>query len=123
MEATPCTQFSTIRTMTVGPGITPDLLTHSDEWRSRAITAGGDFHPALRSQGRMGSAQNSQVSGLGMLSARWRPKTVFRTICICKSVHGRKGHLRNAASTASANRPVISERLASVTMKGGASNT
>jgi len=33
---------------TVGPGISPDLLTPSEkEGRSRAITAGGEFHPAL----------------------------------------------------------------------------
>lgn len=42
------TPFSPIRTMTVGPGISPDLLTHPEGWRSRAITAGGEFHPALR---------------------------------------------------------------------------
>lgn len=33
---------------TVGSGITPDLLTSRHRERSRAITAGGEFHPALR---------------------------------------------------------------------------
>ena len=46
--------FSFIRTITVGSGITPDLLTFPIVLgkRSRALaetlTAGGDFHPALR---------------------------------------------------------------------------
>ena len=35
---------------TVGPGISPDLLTLSQERRSRAITAGGELHPALRTR-------------------------------------------------------------------------
>jgi hypothetical protein len=50
---------SSIRTITVGPGITPDLLTlkHGDALTARGLsvedlfilyTAGGDFHPALR---------------------------------------------------------------------------
>jgi hypothetical protein len=33
---------------TVGSGITPDLLTFCFQKRSRALTAGGEFHPALR---------------------------------------------------------------------------
>jgi len=46
-------KFSFIRTMTVGSGIAPDLLTLPCERRSRAgntrlHTAGGEFHPALR---------------------------------------------------------------------------
>jgi len=54
--------FSFIRTMTVGPGISPGLLTLTDgrppsarglvartlKTRSCDITAGGDFHPAPR---------------------------------------------------------------------------
>lgn len=49
--------LSFIRTVTVGPGISPDLLTPlrmARCGRSRAcatfaaITAGGEFHPALR---------------------------------------------------------------------------
>jgi len=46
--------FSFIRTVTVGPGFTPGLLDPPNRGRrSRAfwqgqITAGGDFHPALR---------------------------------------------------------------------------
>jgi hypothetical protein len=52
-----CQLFSTIRTITVGFGFTPNLLTFPPLLikagkRSRAfikmITAGGDFHPALR---------------------------------------------------------------------------
>jgi len=46
---------SSIRTVTVGPGLTPDLLTSlHDERSARGLpsatqdTAGGDFHPALR---------------------------------------------------------------------------
>ena len=48
--------FSSIRTITVGFGFTPNLLT-PNIGRSRAdgacwhrITAGGDFHPALRNR-------------------------------------------------------------------------
>jgi hypothetical protein len=53
--------LSPIRTITVGPGITPDLLTPRRKRRKRSrasipaidsrgvwFTAGGDFHPALR---------------------------------------------------------------------------
>ena len=53
--------LSFIRTVTVGPGISPDLLTpcsgQAAAWalaalvrscRHAAITAGGEFHPALR---------------------------------------------------------------------------
>ena len=51
------TRFSFIRTVTVGSGISPDLLTPAWAGRSRAcepvhgassITAGGELHPALR---------------------------------------------------------------------------
>lgn len=53
--------FSHNRTLTVGSGITPDLLSLPTGRRPRAtqqligsaadaITAGGDFHPALRSR-------------------------------------------------------------------------
>jgi hypothetical protein len=46
--------FSLIRTVTVGSGITPDLLTLAVVCEALAgladqgLTAGGDFHPALR---------------------------------------------------------------------------
>jgi hypothetical protein len=48
--------FSFIRTLTVGFGITPNLLTlfpkggkrRSRAWVLSTLTAGGDFHPALR---------------------------------------------------------------------------
>jgi hypothetical protein len=51
--------FSSIRTVTVGSGIAPDLLTPPPagarglmparpHWSTPAITAGGDFHPAPR---------------------------------------------------------------------------
>ena len=48
--------FSFIRTLTVGFGITPNLLTlfpnagrrRSRAWALSTLTAGGDFHPALR---------------------------------------------------------------------------
>jgi hypothetical protein len=47
--------LSIIRTVTVGSGIAPDLLTLPPErrqalagWALRAITAGGELHPALR---------------------------------------------------------------------------
>ena len=36
---------------TVGPGVTPDLLTQAIPWNCEALagyTAGGDLHPALR---------------------------------------------------------------------------
>jgi hypothetical protein len=33
---------------TVGSGVSPDLLTPPEGGRSRAVTAGGEFHPALR---------------------------------------------------------------------------
>jgi hypothetical protein len=45
---------SFIRTLTVGPGITPDLLTPARDSRALAgsqpslLTAGGEFHPALK---------------------------------------------------------------------------
>jgi len=50
--------FSFIRTMTVGPGISPDLLTLSTEALAGSQlftlhTAGGEFHPALRTQSDM----------------------------------------------------------------------
>lgn len=49
--------FSTIRTLTVGSGISPDLLTQafSRARRSRTITAGGELHPALRTDLNLGS--------------------------------------------------------------------
>jgi hypothetical protein len=46
--------FSFIRTLTVGLGIAPNLLTllrgrrRSRAWAFVTLTAGGDFHPALR---------------------------------------------------------------------------
>jgi hypothetical protein len=42
--------FSFIRTVTVGPGIAPDLLTSSLSARGLGLplTAGGEFRPALR---------------------------------------------------------------------------
>lgn len=54
-KARPDTLLSPIRTLTVGSGITPDLLTFKPAGlkRSRAFglsrfTAGGEFRPALR---------------------------------------------------------------------------
>ena len=52
----PAVHFSFIRTVTVGSGFPPDLLTPPRGGRSRALpesgnTAGGDFHPALRIAG------------------------------------------------------------------------
>ena len=50
--------FSFIRTVTVGPGFTPGLLTLSTRRGARGlpgqsrITAGGDFHPALRTSSK-----------------------------------------------------------------------
>lgn len=49
----PAVHFSFIRTVTVGSGFPPDLLTPPRGGRSRALpesgnTAGGDFHPALK---------------------------------------------------------------------------
>jgi hypothetical protein len=52
----PSRPFSFIRTLTVGFGITPNLLTLPPHKRKKALaglgfstlTAGGDFHPALR---------------------------------------------------------------------------
>ena len=49
----PAVHFSFIRTVTVGSGFPPDLPDPSDAERSRALpesgnTAGGDFHPALK---------------------------------------------------------------------------
>jgi hypothetical protein len=59
----PESRFSFIRTVTVGPGISPDLLTsglcRQKPERSRAAamtiadTAGGEFHPAPRTQPAM----------------------------------------------------------------------
>jgi hypothetical protein len=61
MAAGACIAVSCIRTVTVGPGIAPDLLTLPPPRRRKALagsrerivdaaadTAGGDFHPALR---------------------------------------------------------------------------
>ena len=50
--------FSSVRTLTVGLGVAPSLLTPSDKTPKgarglqpfRAITAGGDFHPAPRTR-------------------------------------------------------------------------
>src|SRR4029077_10472407 len=53
-RAKPSQPFSFIRTLTVGFGITPNLLTLLREKKALAglgyvtLTAGGDFHPALR---------------------------------------------------------------------------
>ncbi len=49
----PITPLSFIRTMTVGSGIAPDLLTLRKTKGARGLgpkahTAGGEFHPALR---------------------------------------------------------------------------
>lgn len=59
--------FSSIRTVTVGSGITPDLQTLSLERRSRTfqnwITAGGDLHPALRIAPQYYSNKFSNASG------------------------------------------------------------
>jgi hypothetical protein len=49
--------FSPIRTFTVGSGVSPDLLTLLKQQALAGlfdcikITAGGEFHPALRIQG------------------------------------------------------------------------
>jgi len=48
--------FSPIRTFTVGPGLSPDLLTlpvagARGLFQSPENTAGGEFHPALRING------------------------------------------------------------------------
>ena len=45
-ERIPDTFSSFIRTLTVGPGVTPDLLTIPKDALA-GYTAGGDFHPAL----------------------------------------------------------------------------
>jgi hypothetical protein len=62
--------FSFIRTLTVGFGITPNLLTllpkggkrRSRAWALSTLTAGGDFHPALRTSA-------ARLSGLLMIMA------------------------------------------------------
>ena len=56
--------FSPIRTLTVGPGVSPDLLTLrmlqalAGLFDSIKITAGGEFHPALRIQEHYSSIRN-----------------------------------------------------------------
>src|SRR5882757_2026763 len=58
MQQRTLSRFSFIRTVTVGPGIAPDLLTlHSGRHqgarglpRRVAATAGGEFRPALRTR-------------------------------------------------------------------------
>jgi hypothetical protein len=62
--------LSFIRTMTVGPGITPDLLTfdptHLDGVEALAgfcvatVTAGGDFHPALITSATCATSTNDK---------------------------------------------------------------
>ena len=54
----PAVHFSFIRTVTVGSGFPPDLLTPPRGGRSRALpesgnTAGGDFHPAPKTNMRL----------------------------------------------------------------------
>src|SRR5882757_732115 len=57
--------FSFIRTLTVGFGITPNLLTLLREKKALAglgyvtLTAGGDFHPALRTSAARSSGQGN----------------------------------------------------------------
>jgi hypothetical protein len=52
----PFAPFSSIRTVTVGPGVAPGLLTLLPRKEALAgfdlaiVTAGGDFHPALRTR-------------------------------------------------------------------------
>src|ERR1700692_984025 len=61
--------FSFIRTLTVGLGIAPNLLTLPQRLRKAlaglgyvTLTAGGDFHPALRtSAARMGNLPESMT--------------------------------------------------------------
>jgi len=72
----PFIPFSFIRTVTVGPGITPGLLTPTYRWRqtgrSRAtdwagrlglITAGGEFHPAPRTCCCAADARSAAAAG------------------------------------------------------------
>ena len=88
--------FSSIRTMTVGSGFSPDLLDLCPSWtkRSRAPrkihrdTAGGEFHPALRIK----------------LAAKYPRKGLVSTIFYIKSrscvVPGREtGWLENSSAT------------------------
>src|SRR2546423_1361623 len=84
-RAEPSQPFSFIRTLTVGFGITPNLLTLPQGVRKAlaglgyvTLTAGGDFHPALRTsaarngrpEGKYAQAQCRQqaplASGIGM---------------------------------------------------------
>jgi hypothetical protein len=62
--------LSFIRTVTVGPGIQPGLLTPARECRALAglcervaITAGGEFRPALRTQRRVSTRHGTDDSG------------------------------------------------------------
>src|SRR2546421_2378837 len=66
--------FSFIRTLTVGFGITPNLLTLPQGLRKAlaglgyvTLTAGGDFHPALRtSAARDGRPSPNMTKGRGV---------------------------------------------------------
>ena len=62
--------FSFIRTLTVGSGISPDLLDPSTGRRSRARsnalhTAGREFHPALRTTGMLPPGEETVNAQLG----------------------------------------------------------
>jgi hypothetical protein len=79
--------FSFIRTITVGPGVTPDLLTLPDKpegarglVRLTALTAGGDFHPALRTKATRFpvAGQNNRGALRLMSSSPRRPGTQAR---------------------------------------------
>src|SRR5438445_12469295 len=66
LRAEPSQPFSFIRTLTVGFGITPNLLTLPQGLRKAlaglgyvTLTAGGDFHPALRTS----AARNGRPAG------------------------------------------------------------
>jgi hypothetical protein len=83
--------FSFIRTVTVGPGIAPGLLTSPTRGSARGlsgrsrITAGGDFHPALRTSARIKRQIAIFVKGGGpgrgqILTARERGREKMKTL-------------------------------------------
>ncbi len=81
--------FSPIRTLTVGPGVSPGLLTPSSRKGARGLicrkgrnTAGGEFRPALRTSERSVTAGSGRVNLSSKRNRRYSAQariTAFKT--------------------------------------------
>jgi hypothetical protein len=95
LAAARCGSSSFIRTVTVGPGVSPDLLT----LRLQALagyTAGGEFHPALKTYAKSGFIllplpYSAKLNGHIIRADAY--KWAWSAICSCDGF-GREGEKR-----------------------------